>query len=74
MHVRSLDESKFRFARNSVRAYLDEGRQGLAWVTGVMRSSGVPSALLTQMVRDEISRRPISHQGRALEKWIADGQ
>ncbi len=72
--MRSMNESTFRFARNSVRIYLDEGRQSLAWVTGVMRSSGVPSALLTQMVRDEISCRPTSKQSRALENWIGDGQ
>lgn len=74
MHVRPLNESSVRFVRNSVRCYLEGRQRSLRWIAGVIRSSGVPAALLTQLVQREIDCRPPSQRGEALEKWINDGQ
>jgi len=73
MHVRSLDESKLRFARNSIRAFLDDESQGLPWLKGVLRSSGVPIATLELLVRNEVACRQPSARTQALQNWI-DGQ
>ncbi len=40
MIIKSTDESSRRYARESLRAFL-EGKQNLNWIIGVIRSSGV---------------------------------
>ena len=38
MKVRPLEESTFRFVRNSMRAYL-EGKKNLGWIAGIIGDS-----------------------------------
>ncbi len=42
VQIRSLKESAYRYARNSVRAFLGKGnRTNEKWIVGVIRASGV---------------------------------
>jgi hypothetical protein len=49
IQVRPMAESAFRYARNSVRAYLDDERRSLTWIVGVLQASGVPHELARLM-------------------------
>jgi hypothetical protein len=66
MHVRPLEESADRYVRNSIQAYLD-GAKNLAWVTGVIKKSGVP---LMRCHALYVSRATVSSRSAELADWF----
>ena len=48
MIIKSMDEIALRYARGSLRAFL-EGKQNLNWIIGVIRSSGVRGQRLSEI-------------------------
>ena len=46
--VKSIEEATRRFARGSIRAYL-EGQKNLNWILGMIRSSGVRNQRLLEI-------------------------
>jgi hypothetical protein len=67
MHVRSVEESDRKRVQNSIRAYLN-GEKNLAWVTGIIRSSGLHPAAC----RPFLSYGADSSRKSDLANWIAD--
>lgn len=68
MKVRSLEQSAERYARNSARAFL-EGEGSIAWITGVLRRSGLSKDATLQLLS------PLRHCGgraraEALFVWL----
>jgi hypothetical protein len=55
MKVRSLDDSKRRYLRNSARAFA-AGEQNENWLIGVTRASGVPATEATGLLEQELAR------------------
>jgi len=47
--VKSMELATKKYARNSLRAYL-EGKKNLDWALGVVRSSGVHGQALTEIL------------------------
>ena len=68
MRVRPLDESADRYVRNSIQGYLD-GSKNLAWVTGVIKKSGVP---LSRCYALFASRAAAVPRSAALAEWFND--
>jgi hypothetical protein len=70
MRVRSLEQSTERYARNSARAFL-EGERSIAWVTGVLRRSGL-SKDATVTVLSPLRGYGDPERAGALFKWLDD--
>ncbi len=68
MRVRSLEQSTERYAKYSARAFLD-GEGSIAWVTGVLRRSGLTKG---ETVRVLSPLRGYGERSRAeaLFKWL----